>query len=157
MQPRSEITPESIVGTISLLAALTLLLIYKIREIAGQTSPDPRPQEIDRAVKASDAVPLCMECLYPQDERRWFCPYCGFPAGEYVTTMHYLYIFAIGEVLRRGVIGPPERSLGRKMFFVLCSVWQYSLFAPIYWFWMARKAYGKPVCQAQRKELQFEE
>jgi len=152
-----EMTPESIVGTISIVAALAMLLIRKLQEVASNVSPDPWPQEIDHEVKTPEAVPLCVDCLYPQDEDRWFCPHCGFPTGNYVTTMHYLHIFAMGEVLRRGVIGPPEKGPGRKMFFAIYSLSEYGPFAPIYWFWMVRKACGKPICQAHRKELEFEE
>jgi len=137
--------------------ASILVLICRIREIASKIPPDPWPQEVDLAVRAKDAVPVCINCLYPQQGQRWFCPHCGCTTGEYVTMMHYLWVFPQGEVFRRGVIGPPEKNFALTLGYVLYSVTQYSIFAPIYWFWMVRKACGKPICQAQRKDLQFEE
>jgi hypothetical protein len=147
--------PESIV-LFFIGVTLGVKLIWKIREVASDVSPDPWSREVDLAVRAKDAIPVCMDCLYPQEERLWFCPHCGFPAGECNNVMPYLQIFSLGELLRRGVVGSPEKGLTLKLGFVLYS-FEYGLFAPIYWFWMERKACGKPICQAQRKELQFEE
>ncbi len=153
MSPVPEITAEKTIAWVSAAAVFTGLLIWRIREIASHARADPWPEEIDHAVRAREAVPLCVNCLCPQDDHPWFCPHCGYPAGEYVTMMPYLQIFAVGEVFRRGVIGPPEKDFGQKAFFVLSSVGEYFFFAPLYWFWMARKASGKPICQARRIEL----
>jgi len=71
--------------------------------------------------------------------------------------MPFLYIFPMGEFLRRGVIGPPEKGFWRKLFFVFYAMAQYSFFAPVYWYWMARKASGRPICQVRRKEILFED
>jgi hypothetical protein len=128
-----------------------------LARLMRQRTPDPWSLDVDRAMRGADAVPLCTNCLYPQDDGKWFCPHCDFPGGEYVATMPYLLIFPMGELLRRGVIGPPEKGFGLKLFFVLYSLAQYSLFAPIYWYWMARKASGRPICQAVRKEIPFED
>jgi hypothetical protein len=122
-------------------------LAQLLRETFPGAQPDPWPPEVDATVRARDARPLCLNCTYPQEERRWFCPNCGFPAGEYVATMPYLYIFLLGEGMRRGVTGPPERNLPRTLFYVLFSASQYSVFAPVYWFWMTRRADGHPICQ----------
>jgi hypothetical protein len=157
MSPAQDYDPQQTIALVALVAALAIYLFRKIREIASKTSPDPWPQEVDLAVKARDAVPMCINCLYPQEGHRWFCPHCAFPTGEYVTIMPYLQIFAVGEVFRRGVIGPPETGFARKAFFVIYSASEYVVFAPIYWFWMARKARGKPICRARRDDLKFEE
>lgn len=90
-------------------------------------------------------TPLCLNCAAPQGGHRWFCPKCGFPGGEYVVLMPYLQIFTVGEVLRRGVTGPPEKGFAIKAGLVVYSLTQYAVFAPLYWFWMARKARGKPI------------
>lgn len=121
--------------------------------------PDPWPAEIDAAVKGEGAVPLCFNCLYPQEEATssWRCPHCRFPIGEYVPMNPYLQLFLIGEVLRQGVMGPPERRVGVQAFLVVFSLGQYAVFAPIYWFWMIRRAQGKPICTENRREIAFEE
>jgi hypothetical protein len=144
---------EKTIAWVSATAVFTGLLAWRIREIASHARADPWPPEADIAARARDAVPLCVNCLCPQEGHPWFCPHCGFPAGEYVTTMPYLQVFALGELFRRGVIGPPEKGFVQKVFFVLSSAGEYFLFAPLYWFWMARKASGKPICQAKRIEL----
>jgi hypothetical protein len=128
-----------------------------LRQLFQSTTNDPWPHDIDLSVKAKGAIPLCTNCLFPQVDRRWFCPHCSFPCGEFVATMPYLQIFPVGELFRRGVIGPPEKGIGQKLFLVLYSLAQYSLFAPVYWYWMGRKAAGRPIGQAIRKDIVFEE
>jgi hypothetical protein len=147
------------------MAFLSLLLIVLLgiaislacEKTADGFPPDPWPKEVDISVRAPDAIPLCIDCLYPQEEHPWFCPHCHFPTGECVPMMHYLQIFSLGEVLRCGVIGPPEKGLARKIFLIFLSISQYAIFAPIYWYWMARKSRGRPICHAQRKDIAFEE
>lgn len=114
--------------------------------------PDPWDASLDASVRARDAVPLCLSCLRPQDGHYWFCPNCGFPAGNYAATMPFVYVYLEGEFWRRGVSGPPERGIGRHIFLTLYSAAAYGLFAPVYWFWMIRKAKGRPICEVWRKE-----
>jgi hypothetical protein len=107
-------------------------------------------------VRQRDAVPVCVDCLFPQERHRWFCPHCGFPTGEYVTSMPYLQIFAVGELLRRGVSGPPDKNFSRQAGFALFSLTQYAYFFPVYWFWLVSRACRKPLSQPRRRELEFE-
>jgi hypothetical protein len=116
-------------------------------------SPDPWPAEIDAAVKDATAEPLCINCLYPQAPHQWFCPHCNYPTGDCVPLMHYLQIFPMGELLRRGVMGPPERRAGVQFFLIVFSTTQYALFAPVYWYWMARRASGRPIGFEVRRDL----
>jgi len=115
--------------------------------------PDPWPKEIDIAVRKPDAVPLCINCLYPQAAHRWFCPHCAHPSGDCVMFMPYLQIFCVSSIFRAGVLGPPDRRFGANFFLFLYSLTQYSFFAPLYWFWMLRKAQGKPICDENRKPI----
>jgi len=128
-----------------------------VRATFQNARPDPWARDIDIAVRARDVPALCLNCTFPQEGHQWFCPNCGFPAGEFVTTMPYLYVFVLGEVMRRGVIGPPERSFPRTVSYVLFSAFEYTVFAPVYWYWMARKARGNPICRANRREFDREE
>jgi hypothetical protein len=123
----------------------------------SQPQPDPWPEEVDAAIRHPTATPLCISCLTPQARDEWFCPHCAFPTGDFVPLMPYLQIFPVAEVLRRGVIGPPERRLGVQLFLVALSFSQYTLFAPVYWFWMLRRARGRPICPERRKDIVFDE
>ena len=157
MSPAQDFDAQKAIALVAGGLALAIFLFRKIRAMAAEAPPDPWPQEVDVAVKAREAIPVCTNCLFPQEGHRWFCPHCGYPAGEYVTTMPYLQIFAVGEVFRRGVLGPPEKGFARKAFLVIYSVCEYAIFAPVYWFWMVRKSRGKPICTARREGLKFDE
>jgi hypothetical protein len=74
---------------------------------------------------------------------------------DYVPMMPYLQVFVVGEVLRRGVMGAPDRRAGVYAFLILFSLSQYIFFAPLYWFWIMRKAQGKPICQVQRGDIEM--
>ena len=128
-----------------------------IRDLWSHVPPDPWPQEIDAAVRLPEAVPLCIDCLYPQEAHRWFCPHCGEPTGDQVALMPYLQVFVMGELFRNGVMGPPERRKGVVFFLFVYSAAQYGLFAPLYWFWMLRKAQGEPICHELRRDLPLAE
>jgi hypothetical protein len=69
----------------------------------------------------------------------------------------YLQIFLIGDTLRKGVLGPPERKTSAQLFLVAFSLSQYAVFAPLYWFWMIRRAQGKPICAERRRPIEFDE
>ena len=131
-------------------------LAQYLRSALPPASPDPWPPELDQAVRQADATPLCVSCLRPQDGHFWFCPNCGFPSGNYAAAMPYVSLFLDGELFRRGVSGPPEPGLGRTFFLVIYSASTYHVFAPLYWFWMVRKAVGRPICQQYRKEYVVE-
>lgn len=53
--------------------------------------------------------------------------------------------------------GPPDPSFFRQLFHVLFSVQYYSVFAPLYWFWMWRKADGRPIAIPHRPDLPLED
>jgi hypothetical protein len=142
--------------TVAVAAGVAAVLLFVARWLwqrASKTPADPWPTEIDVAVRDREAVPLCINCLFPQEAHRWFCPHCGFPTGDYVAVMPYLQVFVVGEVLRKGVMGPPERRIGVQLFLVLYSLAEYTFFAPIYWFWMLRRALGKPICLEYREPV----
>jgi hypothetical protein len=67
--------------------------------------------------------------------------------------MPYMQIFPVGDMLRSGVSGPPEPRWGVQVFLVLVSLTQYSIFAPVYWYWMFRREAGRPICAASRREI----
>lgn len=115
--------------------------------------PDPWPADVEADVRSREATPLCVNCLFPQERQQWFCPHCGITTSEFAPVMPYMQIFPVADVLRSGVSGPPERRWGVQVFLVLLSLTQYSIFAPAYWFWMFRRARGRPICAAHRREI----
>lgn len=157
MNPDQEFDPEKLVGVIGIAVGASIIFIRWFLGLLREVPADPWSPEIDRAVRRRDAVPVCVECLCPQEGHRWFCPHCGFPTGEYVTTMPFLQIFAVGELLRCGVIGPPDKGLSRQVGFLLCSLTQYSLFFPVYWLWLVSRVCGRPIGHPHRLDLRFEE
>lgn len=120
-------------------------LARAVRAIFSAPHPDPWAPEVDAEVKAPSAVPLCISCLSPQPPHRWLCQCCGFPTGDFAPMMHYVQIYALGDLLRRGVTGAPERKIGVQVFLVLLATSQYGIFAPVYWYWMLRRARGRPI------------
>ena len=113
---------------------------------------DPWTPEDDAAAKHPAASKLCLRCLQPNPPapQTWFCPNCGAATGDCNNSMHFLYVFSIGEVLRRGVMGKPEegwKGLFEKLFLVLFSFAQYNILAPPYWVWIILKEFGIPLCE----------
>ncbi len=138
--------PEALVAKAALCAALGAALFVAVRRLASRRGADPWTGELDASVRRSDAVPVCINCLFPQTERPWFCPNCSFPAGDYVTLMPFVQNFALGEAFRRGVSGPPETRWRARALAWLASAMVYRPFAPIYWFWLVRRQAGRPLC-----------
>jgi len=65
--------------------------------------PDPWPAELDAAVRAPDAIPVCHRCTTPCELPVWFCPVCGASIGPYNNILPFVRIFSFGEVLRSGL------------------------------------------------------
>ena len=57
---------------------------------------------------------LCTRCTAPVPDHFWLCPACGGATGEYVTVMPFMHIFAMGDLLRNGACGPPEKTWARR-------------------------------------------
>ena len=66
-------------------------------------SPTPWPEELDIAVRAPDAIPVCHCCTTPCELPVWFCPVCGTAVGPYNNILPFIRIFSLGEVFRSGV------------------------------------------------------
>lgn len=95
--------------------------------------PDPWPEELDRAVRADDAVEVCHHCFTPLTPFHWFCPDCGASVGRYNNWSPYLRIFALGEVLRSGV-GHTARFTPLTTFgYLAFGLTEYAVLAPFYW------------------------
>lgn len=101
-------------------------------------TPDPWGQEIAQALESPQASPVCPHCQCPHEPNRWFCPECGRAVGEYNNLNPYLYLFSLGEVLREGTSGRVRRSWLTVTGYILLSLVEYAVFAPVYWFFLFR-------------------
>ena len=88
MFPAHEVAPrrKSLPGSPRALRCC-IVLVRWIRAIAARVSRGPvAAGDRSRSPDSGEAIPACLNCLYPQKGHHWICPHCGFPAGEYVTT-----------------------------------------------------------------------
>jgi hypothetical protein len=127
--------PNQIVGELAIggfaLAGLWRLIIW-IRD--APSNPDPWSAEIEESLQQADATPVCHRCLSPYPDDIWFCEACGAAVGPYNNFMPYVCIFSQGEVLRNGVTDKLRVSRLTIVGYLLYSLGNYLVFAPIYWF-----------------------
>jgi len=121
--------PEVMIAVIAVLVFAVVRLVRWIQQAAPR--PDPWDKEIEEAVQAEDAVPLCPHCLAPQAPETWFCAECGSSVGLYNNVNPYLYAFSVGDLFRNGTTGwvcpRPLVIIG----FLLLSFWAYIVFGLI--------------------------
>ena len=96
------------------------------------TTPNPWPEELDEALKSTDAKLLCSHCFTPQRKGSWFCPKCGAAVGPYNNIMPYLNIFSTGEMLRAGAGSKLKRTPLTIIGYVMVSLMEYLIFAPVF-------------------------
>lgn len=101
-------------------------------------TPDPWGPEVTEALRSPDATPVCPHCQCLQVANRCFCPECGHAVGDYNNVSPYLYLFSLGEVLREGTSGRVRKSWLTVTGFIMLSLVEYVVFAPIYWFFLFR-------------------
>ncbi len=96
-------------------------------------TPNPWDDEIDEAVRGTETTAVCTKCLEPGAHDTWMCRNCGWPAGEYVNMMPYLYIFSIGAFFRSGVDGSVRLTFTKMLGLGFIALCEYGIFAPLYW------------------------
>lgn len=100
--------------------------------------PDPWGPDLAAALELPDATPICPHCQTPHALNRWFCSECGRAVGDFNNVNPYLYLFSLGEVLREGTSGRVRKSWLTVAGYVILSLAEYVIFAPIYWFFLFR-------------------
>jgi len=123
-----------------LLVAVTAVVLVRLFLWLRAQPPKANPwdEDTEARLQEPDAVLLCPRCLEPETEGVQFCRDCGFPVGPYVPWSPYLYIFALGDLLRTGVDRPFRVKGTTVCFLVLFSLLEYLVFAPLYWFFLFR-------------------
>lgn len=137
---RTTSDPELLVGFV----AVTGLIVVSVwafmkRMLKQPVRPDPWDKTIATEIGSEEATPLCHRCLTAHDSSTDFCPACGAAVGQYTNWLPYPQLFSIGHALRIGTSGEFRRSPLTVSFFLLFSLIEYTLFAPIYWILMVWK------------------
>ncbi len=126
-------SPEETVGAIAIVGLLGAAFYAFIRWcLACPRTPDPWGTEVEQAVEAQEAVPVCPHCLAPQEHNGWFCPECGSTSGQYSNFLPAVYIFSIGDAVRGGVQQPNRWSPFLVTGYVLLAFAYFSILAPVY-------------------------
>jgi hypothetical protein len=115
-----------------------LVVRWFITLIRKPATPDPWGPEVAAALEDPNTTPLCPHCQCPHDNATWFCPECGRSVGEFNNITPYLYLFSLGETLREGTSGRIRKDWVTVVGFVLLSLIEYAIFAPVYWFFLFR-------------------
>ena len=104
----------------------------------GPPSPDPWDDRVAADLNRDDSIPLCHHCLTPHDKESDFCANCGAAVGLCTNLLPYPYIFSLGHTLRIGTGEYFKRSPVTVLGYVVLSTLKYGLFAPVYWFLLAK-------------------
>jgi len=117
------------------IVAVALYRVFLWLREAART-PDPWGPELEAALEAPEAVPLCHDCLMPQQHNGWFCPECGAAVGRYCNWLPGVYIFSMGEAFRSGVTERFRLTWPIAAGYVLVSFHAFSCMAPICWIFL---------------------
>jgi ribosomal protein L40E len=117
-------------------AGLVLVFLWRFFAWVSEipVTPDPWSEEIEKKLRAPDAVEICHRCFTPQPPTAWFCEHCGSAVGPYNNLMPYVSFFSQGEVLRNGVTDRFRASPLIIVGYLVYSLSCYTVFAPIYWY-----------------------
>lgn len=138
MTPESNWLVSTFVHAVIALGLLYAMLRFMVRDGWASTTSASPGQENETA----DALgtPLCHRCLTPHPEGFHYCPKCGASVGMYNNLDPYDMILSTGELLRIGTTEKVPMSSFRLCGFLLASLAQYHVFAPVYWFVLFRNA-----------------
>ena len=125
---------ERLVGFLAAFGIVCYLFVRVLKAaLSRPLSPDPWDEQISADLAEGNGTPICHRCLAPHDPLANFCTDCGAPVGKYTTLLPYPYLFAIGHTLRIGTSGTFRRTPLTIVGFIILSIAEYAVFAPIYW------------------------
>lgn len=104
----------------------------------GPEAPDPWGEDIKEKIALDGTPPLCHRCLLPNPPETDFCRHCGATVGMYTNLLPLPYIYSVGDTLRLGTSGAFRRTPLTVAGFWLLGLAEYSIFAPVYWYRLAR-------------------
>ena len=136
---------ELAVGLIAIFVILyAVVRAFLVWLLKGPITPDPWDAEVAAQMADEESKPLCHRCLAPHDGTTDFCSECGAPVGQYTNWLPFPYLFSLGHTLRIGTSGDFRRTPLTVAFFVLVSLAEYMLLAPVYWFFFFRRDQRAP-------------
>jgi hypothetical protein len=140
---------EMMLGLIVIIVfALYAFVLLLKRLTTGPVSPDPWDAETAAKLDDANTQVLCHRCLVPNEPLADFCENCGAPVGKYTNYLPFPQLFSIGHTLRVGAEGAYKRSPMTVLGYFLLALGEYTIFAPVYWYWlfrsMPRKAPDSP-------------
>lgn len=120
--------------------ALTVLSAWRLWVWfrSSPVRPDPWDESIAAGMEQENSHALCCRCLEPVPEGQHFCEHCGLPSEPCTNLSPYLYVFSLGDALRTGSFGRFTPKPLAIVGFLLFSLAEYTVFAPIYWFFLLR-------------------
>jgi hypothetical protein len=124
--------PEILLGLLFICFAVIYAVFRWFAQ--GPVKPNPWGDDIEEEIQHGEALPICPRCLTPHSEEAYFCDTCGQSVGQYVNWSPYLYIFSLGDILRTGAFGKYMVKPWTVCGYLLFSLGQYSLFAPVFWY-----------------------
>jgi hypothetical protein len=132
-------TSELLVGVLAV-SALAILSLWRLLLWVrnAPVHPDPWDEATETAVRQDNAVLVCHHCLSEVAPGQWFCEHCSCAVGPYNNLMPFISVFSEGEVFRNGALDKVRRSPVTVIGYVLYSVTQFLIFAPIYWYFLFR-------------------
>ena len=128
--------------TIIVLSLYAFVRLLK-RLTSGPVSPEPWDQETAAKLDDVSTKVLCHRCLVPNEPLADFCENCGAPVGKYTNYLPFPYLFSLGHTLRVGADGEYKRSPITTLGYFLLALGEYTIFAPVYWYWLFRRMPGK--------------
>jgi hypothetical protein len=131
---------EMLVGLIAVIVfALYGFVLLLKRLTTGPVSPDPWDAETAAKLEEANTPVLCHRCLVPNEPLADFCENCGAPVGKYTNYLPFPQVFSIGHTLRVGTDGEYKRSPMTVLGYFLLALGEYTIFAPVYWYWLFRR------------------
>ena len=108
-------------------------------------APDPWDAKIAAGPEDDLSVPVCHHCFTPLEPRGWYCPQCNSSVGPYNNCLPFPRAFALGEVFRNGVHEHIGGGAIVVLGYLLSSAVQYSIFAPVYWYFLFKNLANYPI------------
>jgi hypothetical protein len=119
-----------LVVSVALVVGIWLLIKWLT---GGRVKPEPWGMDVEARLQNEELPPTCPHCSATYSEADYFCPGCGESAGQYNNYSPYLYIFTLGDLLRRGTSERFQANWVTITGYLLLSFCYYTVFAPIYW------------------------
>ena len=131
---------EILVGIIAIIVFALYALVQLLKRLtSGPIAPDPWDAETTAKLEDANTRVLCHRCLVPNEPLADFCENCGAPVGKYTNYLPFPQVFSIGHALRVGTEGEYKRSPMAVLGYLLLALAEYTVFAPVYWYWLFRR------------------